>query len=146
MGPRVGGYVPQGLTTLTIIVVTFFSLSIPTFFHLFILFCNCYLLAEFIGSDLCLMNLCCFQKNLSQEAMLLNTYTYTYTHAHTYTDTSFHFLIYGPKNNRIPDSLMSLILAVGLLLFKFFCKKTTPCIWNDSFLSFDIYIYIYIYI
>ena len=76
MGPRVGGYVPQGLTTLPMLVITFFSLSIATFSH----FCSYYF--EFVSLLVGLLVLTClgclsllFSKNLSQEAMLLNTHT-----------------------------------------------------------------------
>ena len=54
-------------------------------------------------------------------------YTYTYTDLYTYTYTYI-------ETNRLTDSLLSLILDVGLILFKFVCKKTTPCIWTDTLL------------
>ena len=72
-----GGYVPQGLTTLPMLVITFFSLSIATFSHfLFILFWICSLLVGLLVlTCLSCLWLCCSSKNLSQEAMLLNTHT-----------------------------------------------------------------------
>ena len=54
-------------------------------------------------------------------------------------------VLFGLKHNRIPDSLMPLILDVGFLLFKFFCNKTTPWIWNDSLLSSSTHTYIHIH-
>ena len=74
MNPRVGGYVPQGLTTLPMLLITFFSLSIPTFFSLFVH--NIFEFSWYVGSELVVYLM--FPKNLSQKAMLLKTDTHTH--------------------------------------------------------------------
>ena len=58
-----------------------------------------------------------FSKNLSQEAMLLNTHTHTHTSP------------FGPKNNR-PNSLMS-----DLYFLSFLYTKYSTCLWNDCLVS-----------
>ena len=70
-------------------------------------------------------------------------YTY-HIHIHTHTHSFPQKLRkayespLGPKNNGIPDSLMS-----DLYFLSFFVNKTTPCLWNDSLLS-QIHIHVHI--
>ena len=93
-----------GLTTLPMLVITFFSLSIPSFSH-----CVHTILYLLVLTYVLVMYLCCFQINLSQEAILHNAlfcirfwfagfvgshlsrclcYNSQSTYAHAYTEAS----------------------------------------------------------
>ena len=85
-------------TTLPMPVITFFSLSIPTLSH-FVHTILCFLLAGFVGSDLCLVvYLRWFQKKPFQEAMLLNTHTCaSFDFPRSYGRQVWKKVLFGPK-------------------------------------------------